>query len=199
MDVNVRDPDRRFENACLICGLCIDACENVLSRRGGESIIHLRFKQGTKGWPRWLGKIGISDFRRLGLVVVTLAVAGTIGLMLAARTDIDATLTARFDEHAAREPGRTERVYRLAVTNRTQEPARFTLEAGGLEGIRVKEPADVEIAPESEARIRVVLAVPHSDAVKPGAHTIVVRLVGPDKTVAKELTARFFVSAEKQR
>ena len=200
MDVNVRDPDRRFENACLLCGLCIDACENVLSRRGGESLIHLHFRQENAGWPNWLSRLGISDVRRLGLSLVVAAAVATFGLMLVARRDFDAALTPRFDQQSfSSADAGTHRTYSLVLTNRTNSAQWVHLDARGLEGIRVREPEAVEIEARDKRRVRVVLSLPASSPTTSGGYPIVLTLRDETGGVLRELNTRFFVPEDATR
>ena len=199
MEVNVRDPDRRFENACLVCGLCIDACENVLSRRGGESLIHLHFRPAKPRWPRGLSRVGIVDMRRLGLVLATCAVAATVGLMLVLRDDIAATLTPVFDQQA-QAPGAPQCTYSLVVSNRTRVPVSFELAATGMEHLVVREPSHVDLAPQSDLRVPLVLALADVSAdVSPGVYPVQVILRDPGGGLVKRLDARFFLRERREQ
>ena len=199
MDVNVRDPDRRFENACLVCGLCIDACENVLSRRGEESIIQMGFRSGRPGWPRWLSAIGLTDLRRIGLALVTCATAGTVLLVAMSRGDIAAQLAPRFDNHSVRTAESVEAGYSLSVTNRTQKAQVFTLTASGMDGLEVRSPKRFTVGAGTEERVRVILGLPSSPELEGGATSIQVQLRGADGSVMQTVDTRFFIPGKETR
>lgn len=191
MDVSPRDRDRRTEAACLLCGLCVDACDRVFARRGGEGILHLRFPAGRPGWPRWLARVGLSDARRLGLALVTVGVAVGALLVLRSREGLSVTVRPRYAE-AVRTADAVENVFDVTVSNGEEAARVLVVAVEGLPGVAVRGPARIEVP----AGGRVAVALPlelRGTAPAPGAHPVRIVLRTPEGQVALERTASFFV------
>lgn len=193
MEVSPRDRDRRTEAACLLCGLCVDACDRVFAKRGREGILHLRFPAGRPGWPRWLARIGLSDARRLGLALVTAGVAIGAFLVAQSREGLSASVRPRYDESAKSEAGVVVNVFDVTVSNGEPAARGFDVVVDGLPGLVVGDGRRIEVPAGGRVTSRVRLTLPASAATTAGSHAVRVRLVAPDGATALERTATFFV------
>ncbi|MBL9086244.1 MAG: 4Fe-4S binding protein [Planctomycetia bacterium] len=194
MDVSPRDRDRRTEAACLLCGLCVDACDRVFAKRGREGILHLRFPAGKPGWPTWLSRIGLSDARRLGLALVTLGVAVGAVLVMRSREGVSVTVRPRYDDSRLTAEGAVENVFDVTVSNGEETARGFDVAVDGLPGVVVRTGGRIEVPASGRVTARVALELP-AGAAPPtaGAHPVRLRLVGPDGATVLEKSASFFV------
>lgn len=193
MDVSPRDRDRHTDAACLLCGLCVDACDRVFARRGREGILHLRFPSGRPGWPRWLSRVGLSDARRLGLALVTIAVAVGALLVLRSREGLSLSVRPRYDESAKSAAGVVENVFDVTVSNGEPAARTFAVVVDGLPGLVLEESGRVTVPAGGRTTLRLRLRLPAASATTAGSHPVVVRLLAEDGRGVLERPATFFV------
>ncbi|MCC7138807.1 MAG: 4Fe-4S binding protein [Planctomycetes bacterium] len=193
MDVSVRDRDRRTEAACLLCGLCVDACDRVFTKRGREGILHFRFAQGRPGWPRWLSRIGLSDPRRLGLAFVTVGVALATVLLFRGREGLVVTARSRYAEAAVTADGRARNTVDVTLSNDGETALVFDVSVAGELAFAPPEPARLEVAAGARRVVPVVVSVAPGVVAPSGPHRVTVRLVPAGGGAAVEAATTFFV------
>ncbi len=159
MGIDVRN--QSFSTACLNCGDCISAT-TLAKTCPDEPLIRYRFGTQPSSWPGWLRRIGILDFRRALVMVLTIVVTAiTVGFS-ASRKDLDADVAPQY-ERAVRTPdGQVQNTYRVTVDNRLQQPIRLRLELTGVPGLTVVSPEGGldEVAAGDQRLMDLVVAVP---------------------------------------
>ena len=78
-------------------------------------------------------------------------------------------------------PGNIENTYTLHITNSDEQPHRYTITVGGLEGLRLDTPAELTVAATSDGKIPVRLVLPAAQAQALQGQTMPIQLaVSPD-------------------
>ena len=125
MGVDIRE--QAFDPRCLNCGDCI-AATRLAKRCPEQPLIAFRYGTSTSTWPAWLRKAGILDFRRVVVVVITLAATALVTAMSAGRTDLELGLAAQFEQTTVDADGLVKNHYQLSVSNRLDVPVTLALE-----------------------------------------------------------------------
>lgn len=133
-----------FQIECIHCGDCIDACGDVLSRLGKETLINYTWGETGKAVvdeTKWYRKLGIRDAKRVVVLLVTLFYLSGLTVALSMRETIMVQL----------QPVRTtmfrvdnEAIYnrfRVRLVNRGSKEIAVSFAAEGLPG------ASIDIAP----------------------------------------------------
>jgi cytochrome c oxidase accessory protein FixG len=153
--------------ACINCGLCVDACDSVMSRLGRP--------RGLIDYESWRNiergrlRLVLESFRlyrpgTLGPVAAIMALVILMGAVVGTRS-----LGGLFADHE-RTPlatrlsdGRIRNAYTLRITNKEAQPRQFTLHASGLGAelaLGVIGPNPVIVEGNATADVRVTLSAP---------------------------------------
>jgi polyferredoxin len=189
MGVDIRE--QAFDPLCLNCGDCI-AATRLAKRCPEEPLIAFRYGTESSTWPAWLRTVGIVDFRRVAVVVLTLAATALVTGMSAGRTDLELGLSAQFEQTTVGADGLVTNHYQLSVSNRLDTPVTLALGAAGVPGLALDPSAAAQVLlPRERSRRELVMTAP-SGAAGAGAHDLTLRVErsgGPPI----ELTSHFFV------
>ena len=180
---------------CIGCAACIDACNHVMQRTGlppglirySTTNALVQKLDARAMWRRVL--------RPRVLLYGALLAAIILGLIVALYMRVPLKVDVIRDRGAlAREveDGRVENVYRLQVSNTTEERRRFTLTVTGLPGLAVASEPRFEVAPATTTSVPLRLQA-EADAVAPGSHKVTID-VRDDEDAAVQVreTTTFF-------
>ena len=173
MGIDIRNGQQM---ACITCGLCIDACNEVMDKVGyPRGLIRYATQNGMdQGWSR--AQMLRRALRPRVLVytailgAITLAVLGSLFLRTPLKVDVirDRGALARMVEQ-----GRIENVYRLQIMNATESTQRYRVTVKGLQGIALAPQPDVvvEVQPTEVRAVGVSVQIPPGAAAT-GSHPI---------------------------
>ena len=159
---------------CIGCAACVDVCDGVMDKMHyPRGLIRFTTQNALGGqWakPQMWRRV----FRPRVLVYGTLLLALCIGLAgsLVVRTPLkvdvvrDRTTLSRIVAG-----GKLENVYRLQIMNATEQPQRYRITAGGLDGLVLVSETEVAVGPTESRWVAVRLQVPYTSAT-PGSHPI---------------------------
>ena len=163
---------------CIGCGACADVCDTVMDKVGyPKGLIKYSTQNAMAGgWSReqiWRRVLRPRVLLYTGiLLIVTIALFSSLLLRQPFKVDVvrDRATLARIVAG-----GQIENVYRLQVMNAAEQPLRFTLQATGLDGLKVVTDHELTV-PATESRwVSVRLHLPY-DAAQPGSHPIHFRI-----------------------
>jgi len=185
--------------ACINCGLCVDACDGVMSK--------LDRPRGLIDYEAWSnierGRSGEAPKRRVvrpktvGLAVSVVALAGIMGVSLSMRSDAKITVIHDRNPVAVRlSDGQTRNGYAVRLYNKAARERAFRLEVTGLEAASfeiVGEDGPVSVASDATRELRVLVTSPSF-----GRHSI--SFTATDVTSGGTVTAQdVFMPAEGSR
>lgn len=179
--IDIRDG---LQYMCIGCGACVDACDQVMDKMGYEPGL-IRYTSGkaiTDGMTQRQVRKRVMRPRvlvytaLLGLIIIAFLVS------LATRTTLRVDVIRDRGSLGREIPGGLiENVYQLQIINATESGVDLTLEATGIDGIRLATANEgksvVHIEPASNKLVPVVVTVPVG-AAQPGLHDIQLQAQG---------------------
>ena len=171
---------------CIGCGLCIDACNDVMDKverpRGLIAFdTYANLAASAKG-----GRVRVRPIRPRTIIYGTLLliVAGIMSFALLTRTTLEAhALPDRAPLYVTLSGGMIQNGYTLKVQNKEREPAILTLKVAGLPQAQAeivghgRGELTLEIGPDTTASFRVLVRAPRT-ALKSESTPIEMRLEG---------------------
>jgi len=137
MGIDIRTSPYQIE--CIHCGECIDACADVLSRLGKQTLIHYVWgehgeKLGT-GDKTWYQKLGIRNAKRIVVLLIILFYGAGLFTALSMRRAVLVRIAPdRTTMYRLGSDGTVYNRFRLQVANRGHEQAIAQLSIDGLPG-----------------------------------------------------------------
>ena len=181
MGIDIREGQQL---ACITCGLCIDACNEVMDKVGKPRglIDYLALtdetaeRAGQPPKPYWR-----HVFRPRTMLYTALWAAVGVGLTVALflRSDIDVNVTpVRNPLFVTLSDGSIRNSYDIRLRNMSHDARRFEITVDAPEGIRVEVEGEAEagatVAPDATLLQRIYLIAPKGSAEAEGARTDVV-------------------------
>jgi cytochrome c oxidase accessory protein FixG len=192
------DIRKGLQNECIGCAACIDVCNTVMDRlEYPRDLIRYATANGVEhGWTRaqMLRRLWRPRVLAYGALLLAGLTAFTAGLALRTPVAMD-VIRDRGVMSRLGEEGRVENLYRVQLTNRTEQVARYRLVVDGLPGLVVDAGTDWMLAPGEVRPFTVRLALPADPAAAagPGTHTIHLSLVGDDPQAVVRERSTFIV------
>jgi cytochrome c oxidase accessory protein FixG len=170
MGIDIRDGSQM---ECINCGLCVDACDDILGRLGRPTGL-IAYDTDAAVEARARGDRPVYRLVRARTLYYAAALLLVSGLTLWALVS-----RARVDLHVIRDrnpiyvrlhDGAVRDGYTLKITNRTFAARRFDIAVAGLAGARLSRPGDrsgtvsVVAPPDQVAAVRVFVTVPAAAA-----------------------------------
>mgnify|MGYP003333870606 CR=1 FL=1 len=159
---------------CIGCGACIDVCDTVMDKLGYRPGLIRYATQNAmqhqwsraQTWrrvlrPRVLVYSGI-------LLTLCVALMVSLGLRQTLKVDVvrDRTALARITEE-----GTIENIYRFQFMNATEQPQTYQVSVQGLEGIRIRDQARINVGPAESHWVVLHADIPYGSA-SAGSHKI---------------------------
>jgi cytochrome c oxidase accessory protein FixG len=192
------DIRKGLQNACIGCAACIDACDSVMDRIGKpRGLIRYATEAGMAShWSVRQMWAHVLRLRVLVYAVLMVALVAVFAVSLSQRPSLrldvvrDRAALSRIDEE-----GRLENVYRLQISNQSEQAQTLRLRVEGLEGLAVSAlPATVlPGAGIVNHTVQVTLPMEAAAELTPGSHPVTLWLEGSEGEPASARTT-FFVS-----
>ena len=178
MGIDIRDGQQM---ACITCGLCIDACNEVMDKIGKPRglIGYMALSDETRERAGLAPKSAWKHVFRPRTIFYTVLWAGVgLGLIVALflRTDIDMSVSpVRNPTHVVLSDGSVRNTYDIRLRNMSHEPRYFFLTLADNPSIRLSiegAPGQlVQVSPDAQEAFRVYLTAPAGVAVTEAAAT----------------------------
>ena len=159
---------------CISCAACVDVCNTVMDKMHyPQGLIRfttqnaLKTGAGREGILRRVLRPRVLLYTAL-LLALAVAMMATLAMRTPLKVDVVRDRAALLRIVAG---GRLENVYRLQVMNATEEPQRYRISAGGLEGLSLAADAEVDVGPAESRWVAVRLQIPYGSA-QAGSHAI---------------------------
>jgi len=173
--IDIRDG---LQNECIACAACIDVCDDVMGKMGYEPGL-IRYSSGNGIAQSLKPKEMVSRIWRPRVVIygiLLLAIGGVFVASLSIRkgfaVDVikDRGALARVVDNGA-----IENVYRLLITNGTEQTRQYSVRVSGLAGLRIVTPAQlsVEATGIGSLPVRLTLSPDLAEAYRGRANPIV--------------------------
>ncbi|MGQ0708877.1 MAG: cytochrome c oxidase accessory protein CcoG [Rhodoferax sp.] len=159
---------------CIGCGLCADACNNVMDKVGYPRGL-IRYATENAIEQGWGSRQVLSHVLRPRVLIystillgITLAMFVSLGLRTPFKVDVvrDRGVMARIADN-----GNIENVYRVQLMNASENVQRYRFEAQGLPGLAVQPQEAVEVGAAQSRWVVLQLQVP-PDGLAPGSSRV---------------------------
>lgn len=151
------DIRKGFQIECINCARCLDACRQVMAKRGEEGIIRYTFGERDLGWSALL------SVKTVGLTLLLLALGGIV-LYLASHRATASFKIGRSVQLASRltESGRQFTFFSGSIANRREGTRHFalTVRSGQGEPLAIKGPAQLELAGSEKRDLNLAVESP---------------------------------------
>lgn len=150
--------------ACINCGLCVDACDSVMTKldRPRGLIDYESWTNIQRGHRKEEPRRRVVRPKTIGLGLSIIALAGVMGVSLSLRSD--AKLTVIHDRNPVAvtlSDGRTRNGYTVRLYNKSGDVRSFAIDMTGLPEATlevVEEDAVVQVEPDATREIRVLVS-----------------------------------------
>lgn len=146
---------------CIGCGECVDACQDVLGKRGVAGLIEFRYGLSPErhtGALTGAQRLGLWDGTRWAVVATLFVFAGIVGWQMVGRAPLAASVLA--NGGIVREGQVVRNGYTLSLSNGTPGTQTYALQVDGLPpGARVV-PSFVTVAGRDSASVPVTVWAP---------------------------------------
>jgi polyferredoxin len=169
MGIDIRDG---LQLECIGCGLCVDACNDVMARIGRPPELITMDTERNQAL-RAAGKPPVHPIIRPRTVIyaaLLLVIASVILFGLGARASVDVNiLPERNPLYVTLSDGSIRNGYTIKIMNKSHEPRRYDLALEGLEGARLSvigqnvaraEGAALPAGPDAVTTYRIYVTVP---------------------------------------
>jgi cytochrome c oxidase accessory protein FixG len=176
--------------ACINCGLCIDACDGVMSKIGRPRglIDYESWKNIERGHRKEAPVNRLMRPKTVGLAAACLALAGTLAIAFATKTAATLSVEHDRDPVAVRlSDGSVRNAYTVKLLNKSSVPHVYMLSVGGVDAtmaiIGNEGLTPIKVAPDASQAVRVTLT-----KTTPGQGDVV--FTASDETGATVLSAK---------
>ncbi len=191
MGIDIRDGSQL---ECINCGLCIDACDEIMLKVGLPTGL-IAYDTDAAVLAREAGKAPVYRLVRprtifYGVALAVVSVLMVWGLLLRQATDLH-VVRDRNPLFIRLHDGQVRNGYTLKISNHSFQPATYRLSFSGVPGALLKTPGEpaersgleIAVEPESVRAVRVLVAAPvQPDPMAPAAFRL--EAGGKSRTVA---------------
>jgi cytochrome c oxidase accessory protein FixG len=188
--IDIRDG---LQNECIGCAAGIDVCDDVMGKMGyAPGLIRYATGRGLAeghGRRQLLARALRPRVLIYGAALLAASVAFVLGLGWRDPFAVD-IMRDRGALARVTDDGAIKNVYRLQLINRTEQPQRYRIGAGGLAGLAVDQGSEASAGPADigATTVRLRLAAEDAAAVAPGPHRIelVIEALGSSAAPVRE-------------
>ncbi|NMM11061.1 MAG: cytochrome c oxidase accessory protein CcoG [Polaromonas sp.] len=167
-----------LQNECIACAACVDVCDDVMGKMGYAPGL-IRYSSGNgmadaltpKQMTRRVLRPRVLIYGAL-LLVTSMVFLGSLSMRKGFAVDVikDRGALARVVDDGA-----IENVYRLQITNGTEQTQQYSVEVSGLPGLTLALPAQLSVEPTGigSLPVRLTLAAEAAEAYRGHANPIV--------------------------
>jgi len=155
------------QHGCIGCGECVDACNDVLGKRGKAGLIEFRYGTDPERVTRTLTplqRFGLWDNRRWGVVATVPLCLAVVLFLIYGSLPLAASLNA--NGAIVRAAASVSNGYSLTLSSGKPQPARLTLTVSGLPDARVQ--PNAILAPGHDSVTLPITITSSASSVKPG-------------------------------
>ena len=149
--------------SCIGCGECVDACNDVLGRRGKAGLIEYRYgleaERQTKHLPL-LRRLGLWDAQRAGVAAAWVACLGTVLWCLFGSSPVTANITNK--GAIVRDARSVRNTYLLTLFNNSPDAHGYTVTVRGLPAGQVQPSAPIFVPGRASLVLPITLVGPAS-------------------------------------
>ncbi len=148
------------QHACIGCGECVDACNDVLGKRGLPGLIEFRYGVAPERRTQTLTpaqRLGLWDARRLAVAAAVPLCLGVVLFLIYGHVPLTVSATARGE--IVRGPSVVRNGYLLTVGSGQPRQTSFALSVSGLPGGKV-EPAALTLPAHTSRTIPITVTGP---------------------------------------
>ena len=163
------------QHGCIGCGECVDACNDVLGRRGKPGLIEFRYGVAPERASENLTltqRVGLWDRRRVAVALSVPLCLAVVAFLIYGTFPPSASLTA--NGAIVRTAGTVRNGYALSCSSGRPQPSRMTLTVSGLPGASVEPPT--LLAPARDSVTVPITIVSPAGQTPPGRTPITVSL-----------------------
>lgn len=199
---------------CIACGLCVDACNDVMDRKNLPRGL-IRYDTQSNYERRTLAqKTGAAHKDSLALlrprsfyyIAVISAISAVMLFAFFSRSAVElAVIHDRSPLYVRLSSGDIRNTYTIKISNKTQGDLAFRLEVEGIDakalsvaGAGAQDPAALPVLADSVGTFRVMLVVAAEEALRMPRRKVTLRLTGPDARRSAEMPS-VFISPEARR
>lgn len=136
--IDIRDG---LQIACVSCAACVDACDSIMEKMGYEKgLISYTTEKNLKG-----EKTKLLRPRLIGYATALLVMISLLTYTIATRSVVDLNVIKDRIPYRQNLDGSIENVYTLRVINKDQHAHIFSIDATGIEGLRLNGIREVEV------------------------------------------------------
>jgi cytochrome c oxidase accessory protein FixG len=137
-----------LQNECIACAACIDVCDDVMGKMGYAAGL-IRYSSGNAIANAWsprqmLGRVGRPRVLIYGALLLAMSVVFVISLSLRQGFLVD-VIKDRGTLARVVGNGHIENVYRLQITNSTEQVQHYSISVSGLPGLRLVTATELEV------------------------------------------------------
>lgn len=175
---------------CISCGLCIDACDSIMDKMGyARGLIHFCTQNGvSKHWSKHEIIQRILRPRVLIYSGVLLFLCAAFAITLSMRSPFKVDINRDRGVMSRLVPGgNVENVYRLNITNATEQTQTYRINVSGLKDLTVASKKEFLVGAAESRSLAVRLQI-LDGSIKSGSHTIYfdVAQLGTGETVSEK-------------
>ena len=194
--IDIRD-GQQYE--CIGCAACIDACDEVMERVGSpKGLIRYDTLNGMQqGWTHKQRLRRMFRWRVLLYSTLLLTVTSVVATHILTRVPLNVdVMRDRGVLSRQTTDGRIENVYKLLITNGTEQARTFALDVEGINSIRIDSEQQLTVGAAQNRLVAVrVTAMP--DSGKPGSNPIEFSVSATDdESISKKSKSAFFFPFE---
>jgi cytochrome c oxidase accessory protein FixG len=169
--IDIRDG---LQYECISCGLCVDACNGVMDKMGyARGLIKFSTQNGVSNhWntKRLLQQVMRPRVLMYSAVLLSICIAFVVSLVMRSSFNVDVIRDRGVMSRMA-PGGFIENVYRLQITNATEQAQTYRISVHGLDGLKIASNNAVIVAPASTRMLPVSLQILDGKATQ-GTHKI---------------------------
>lgn len=181
---------------CISCGLCVDACNSIMDKMGYErDLIRFCTQNGlSKHWDKY--QIIKRIFRPRVLIYSGVLLALTIGfaVSLGLKKDFKVDIIRDRSVMSRMVPGgKVENVYRVQITNATEEAQTYQFEVYGIDGLTIDSTKNFAVDAAGKRSAAISLQITDG-SIKSGSHPIYfeIKALGTNESIKEKST--FYMS-----
>ncbi len=147
--------------ACIGCGECVDACSDVLGKRGKPGLIEFRYGVEPERRPQSLTtpqRLGLWDGKRLGALAALLACLGVVAWCLYGSLPLGASVIA--NGAITRDAAGIRNTYLLTLANGTPDRHTYVVSIEGLPGAQVVPVSSITVGARDRRSVALTVAAP---------------------------------------
>jgi cytochrome c oxidase accessory protein FixG len=189
--IDIRDG---LQYMCIGCAACIDACDQVMDKVGyPKGLIRYSTQNVIDGkYPDKDIRKHVFRFRTLFYMVILagilIAFVYTLSQRIPLRVDV---IRDRLTLSRETPTGGLENLYRLQIINMDGQPHHYTVQAKGMDGLKVTSGDQIDIAPLDTENLNITIEAPRTSVSRPSQPVFFEIKAADDPRLTREVRSSF--------